>query len=787
MILRDSKVQPDRISARSIWRNCGRGKVHSKTCRIQQTASAASCIENRVTDCNRRYSQVTRAFQENPDKPESRAGLNSSQWSPSPVSPDTESFAWVAQFLRRRSWLVGSGLLLGLSCGVVANSVLQKKYTAVARVEIVPDQSSQFRVSSTQSMDEESDLSEKLDTEIELLKGRSLALETIRALNLPSNPDFLPLPKGQPWDLSDPAVRDLLVMVFEGDLTITRVGHTSLVQIGVTTTKPQLSGLIANALIDNYISHSFRDNYATTERISRWLNSQLEGLKENLEKSQSKMLGYQQDLGIVGIDGQNSILVANLQEMNKQYADAQVDRVLAEARLKALQSASPDVIDAGAASNPGLQAARQSLTQLQTQYAALSQTYGPAYPATKSIKAQMDQLDQTVKRSEKAQVERAQAEYQAAKNHEDMLRSMLDAQEESAFSKGQKDADYQFARQDYQSNRLLYDGLQERLQEAGIMAGLHSTAVRIVDQADIPPFPSYPRTRVNKAIGMAVGSVIGLLLALLLEVMDTKLKTITDIERSLQLPLLAAIPVVDLEGLQPGNFKEAALTKSADGWSRIAEALRGFRTALLLSSPGAPPRKIMIVSTRPAEGKSSFCALAAITFALNGSRVLLLDADLRRPTLHSRFNVNKNLGLSSVLSGKTPWKEATVPWPDLPGLHILPSGPVPPLPSELLGSRQMEEMLDAILREYDFVFIDTPPMLAVTDASVICRLADAVVLIVRYGTVERHVVQRSIDLLDRAGAHLLGVVVNAVDYRAPEYEEYYGRKYYEYHSERNPD
>ena len=752
----------------------------------RRTAGFEAKSDHGYTDQNRGYAHVTRTLQENSERPEKRGGLGFTAGNGSPAFSDAESFARVLQFLRKRSWLVGCGLLVGLVSGVVANSVLQKRYTAVARIEIVPDQSSQFRVSSMQSLDE-SDLSEKLDTEIELLKSRSLALETIRALNLQSNPDFMALPKGQPWDLNDPAVRDLMTMVFEGDLAITRVGHTSLVQIGVTTVKPQLSGLIANALIDDYISHSFRDNYATTERISKWLNSQLEGLKSNLEKSQSKMLGYQQDLGIVGVDGQNSILVANLEEMNKQYADAQVDRVLAEARLKALQSSSPDVIDAGAASDPGLQSARQSLTQLQTQYTAMSQTYGPAYPAAKSLKAQIDQLEQSVKRSEKAQVDRAQAEYQAAKNHEDMLRNMLDAQEQSAFSKGQQGADYQFAKQDYQSNRLLYDGLQERLQEAGIVAGLHSTAVHIVDEADIPPGPSYPRTRVNKVIGMAIGSVAGLLLALLFEAMDTKLKTMTDIEHSLQLPLLAAIPAIEVEGLQPANFKAAALAKSANGWSRIAEALRGFRTALLLSSPGAPPRKIMIVSTRPAEGKSSICALAAITFALNGSRVLLLDADLRRPTLHRRFNVNKNAGLSSVLSGKTPWKEAIVQWPDLPGLHILPSGPIPPLPSELLGSRQMEEMMDAVLKEYDFVFIDTPPMLAVTDASVICRLADAVILIVRYGTVERHVVQRSIDLLDRVGAHLLGVVVNAVDYHAPEYAEYYGRKYYEYHRERDAD
>jgi capsular exopolysaccharide synthesis family protein len=195
----------------------------------------------------------------------------------------------------------------------------------------------------------------------------------------------------------------------------------------------------------------------------------------------------------------------------------------------------------------------------------------------------------------------------------------------------------------------------------------------------------------------------------------------------------------------------------------------------------------MVTSTRPAEGKSSISTLMAVTFALNGSKVLMIDADLRRPAVHLRFRIGKGQGLSSVLSGKTSVREAIVPWADLPKLHILPSGPAPPLPSELLGSKQMEDMLTALRAEYDFVIIDTPPVLAVTDASILGRLTDATILIIRYGTAQRHVVQRCVDLLDRSGTHLLGVAVNAVDFKAPEYSEYYGRKYYEYYGERNPE
>jgi len=286
---------------------------------------------------------------------------------------------------------------------------------------------------------------------------------------------------------------------------------------------------------------------------------------------------------------------------------------------------------------------------------------------------------------------------------------------------------------------------------------------------------------------MAIGLALGIALALLLEAMDTNLKTMSEIEQALQLPLLAAIPAVDSEHLLPAKFKEHAITPGAAAWSKIAEAMRGMRTSILLSSPGAPPKVIMIVSTRPSEGKSSVACLTAITFALNGSKVLLIDADLRRPAIHLRFRLGKGLGLSSVLSGKSTLRESIKEWPELPNVHILASGPVPPLPSELLSSNQMEELLAQARSEYDFVILDTPPVLAVTDASVLGRLVDAAILIIRYNAAQKQVVRRCIDLLERSGTHLLGVAVNAVDFTAPEYSEYYGRKYYEYYGERNPE
>jgi succinoglycan biosynthesis transport protein ExoP len=703
--------------------------------------------------------------------------------------PDEDPFGRFVQFLRKRAWLIGVAVVVGLLIGVIANHLLPKLYTAQATIEVQSsDPSSQFRLEQVQDLTGGEDTGQRLDTEIEIIRSRNMALETIRTLHLESNPDFVALRGGRPWDLSNPATREMLINNFRGIISVSRMGHTSIIQILVTSKRPELAALIANTLIDRYIEHSFRENYAATVKISGWLDSKLNGLKENLEKSQSRILELQRDIGVYSLDQTHSIIVANLEEMNKQYADAEVDRLLKESRLQQIKSSSPDVIDAALGNqDAALQRTKQELAHLNTDYLSLAQTYGPAYPRVKALKAQIDQLQHDLSAEENAQVARSQKEFDAAQSNEGKLHAALDKQEQEAFGKGEKAMEYELARRDYETNRLLYDGLQQRLQEAGIMSGLHSTAIHIVDGADAPTFPSRPRTQFNQTAGAGIGLLLGLCLAILLEALDTNLKTMTEIEQGLQLPLLAAIPSVDAGDLLPSKFKEIAITRGATSWSKIAEALRGMRTSILLSSPGMPPKTIMIASTRPAEGKSSVAGLSAITFALNGSRVLLIDADLRRPAIHLRFRMGKGLGLSSVLSGKAKFEESIVEWPELPNLHILPSGPVPPLPSELLGSQQMVDLLAETREKYDFIFIDTPPVLAVTDASILGRMADAAILIIRYGAAQKQVVRRCIDLLERSGTHLLGVAVNVVDFTAPEYSEYYGRKYYEYYGERNPE
>ncbi len=728
--------------------------------------------------------------------PPSRELLNSEPADPdsglSPVPPgnlvEDDPIGHIFLFIRKRGLIVLFTFIIGLALAVSIILLQTKAYTASAKIEVKQDTSQQFRLEQVPGIAGDDDDSEKIDTEIEILGSRTLAMETITVLHLQENRDFYEFIDGHPWDISKPAIRNKLISKFLNNIAISRLGHTNIISIHVTSTSPYLAEMIANTLIDNYIEHSFRDKYAATSKISSWLDTQLSGLKDNLQKSQMQMLAMQKNSGIFVVDqSQNQsqgVMLSNLEELNKQLASAQVDHLVKEARLRAMLSSSPDVIDALAGSfDPALQASKANLVQLKSEYASVIQTYGPAFPRVKELKAQIDQLERNLSVEENAQISRAQKELDAAQNNESMLRTLFEDQKKVAFNNGTNMIQFELARREYETDRTLYDGLQERLQEAGIMAGLQSTSIHIVDSADMPVVPSSPRVNLDLALGCGMGAIFGLALAFFIETLDTNLKTMAEIEQALQLPLLAAIPAVAHEELNTLQYIEATLSKGGSSWSKIAETIRSLRTSILLSSPGTPPKVLMITSTRPGEGKSSISALIAITCALNGSRVLLIDADLRKPSIHILFRINKQSGLSAVLSGKQILSDAIIKWPPLPNLHILVSGPVAPLPSELLGSKVMANLIAGLRQDYDFIFVDTPPVFAVTDAALLSSLADATVLILRYGEAQRHVAQRSVELLRRSGAKFLGVVINAVNFRSPEYAEYYGNKYYDYYGE----
>jgi polysaccharide biosynthesis transport protein len=678
-------------------------------------------------------------------------------------------------------WLVLVCTLLGAGAGHIENVRTPNQYRATANIEITQDTADQFRMEGG-NYDGYIDAT-KLDTEIAILKSSALALKTIESLHLDKNKDFLPLGSNHNWDLSKLGDRHALIGIFEGGLAADRFGHTNILDLSFTARSPELAATICNTLISNYVEHNFTQNYAATREVSDWLQLQLGDLKKRLEASQEHMLVVQKDIGLVGIDQTQSIVLSRLVDISHDVTTAEAARLVAEAKLVTLQSASPDVL-ATLSGDPALISLKERWTALEAENASLSPLYGDKNPRLLQNRAELAQVAESMKKEQEIVIGRARAEVKAAKENQDALQRRLDQEKGSAFMGNSKAVEYSLARREYEANRALYDGLQQRLQEAGILAGLHSTNIRRIDPADPPDFPSLPRKSVNLMLGLLSGLGIGLVLSFLVEALDTNIKTIYDIEERLGLPMLGVVPQVESKLLSPETFVRDATSPLPGAWSRLAEAYRALRTTILLSRAGTPPQVVLVSSAKPSEGKTSVTTLEAIVFALNGSRVLLIDSDLRRPSVHLRFRISNKIGLTSVLTGKTPLQEAIVTVPGVPTLHILPAGPLAPMPAELLGSLQMQRLIEGLRANYDFILIDTPPVLTVTDAAVLVSISDGVVLVLRYGQASRNVVARASEILLRSGAHLLGVVLNAVDLQSSDYAEYYGRAYNDYYQSR---
>src|SRR5277367_1993552 len=679
-------------------------------------------------------------------------------------------------------WLVLVCALLGTGAGYIENATSPKEYRSTANIEITQDTADQFRVDTGGYDSGYIDVT-KLDTEIAILKSSTLALQTIKSLHLNQNKDFLPPGSNRVWDLDKIQDRHALIGMFEGGLAAERFGHTNILDLSFTARNPELAAVICNTLVDNYVEHNFSDNYDATQQVSDWLQEQLGDLKNRLEASQEHMLTVQKDIGLVGIDQTQSIVLSRLVDISHDVTTAESQRLVAEARLITMQSAPPDVL-ATLSGDPVLMNLKERMTALQADYASLNAKYGDKNPRLQEIRSEMAEVTEATKREQGTVISRAQEEVNAAKQNQDALQRRLDQEKSSAYMGNSKAVEYSLARREYESNRSLYDGLQQRLQEAGIIAGLHSSNIRKIDPADAPDFPSSPRKSVNLTLGLLCGLGIGLLLSLVVEALDTNIKTIYDIEERLGLPMLGVVPQVDNKLLSPETFVRDATSPLPGAWSRLAEAYRSLRTTILLSRAGTPPQVILISSAKPSEGKTSITTLESIVFALNGARVLLIDSDLRRPSVHLRFRIANKVGLTSVLTGKAGAEEAIVPVTALPSLHILPAGPIAPMPAELLGSLQMQRLVEGLRASYDFILIDTPPVLTVTDAAVLVSVSDGVVLVLRYGQATRNVVARASEILLRSGAHLLGVVLNAVDLQSSDYAEYYGRAYNDYYQSR---
>ena len=670
-------------------------------------------------------------------------------------------------------------------------------YESVARIEIKPDNPPNVGLQGLSQQASGEDLDVALHTEVRILASDSVLLQAAESLHLIDRLRADAHPKGGAVDPPasaplTPAERMEAIGYIRGGLSVSIIPTTDLVEIHYRSTDPKLGTAIVNQLVETYSDEDLRLKYDRTMHVSTWLQQRLGELKEQAANAQVKLAEYQKQHNIVGTNENSNLTLQTLGQISGDLENAEADRILKEARLREYESLNPN-LQALMGDNPALAALHTQLSDLETQRSELAATLGPNHPRMKELQIQIEKVQGQIDSEVKLARAQVQAEYNGAVRAENVLRGRLGAQEDAAYKLNEGVAQYAILRHEAELNRELYDTLQMRLKEASVTAGLQAADIAVVDSAQIPTTPVAPRKTMSMTLGLVGGLFCGCVLAFLIESIDDTLQTSEEVETVSMLPSLAAIPHIAYEvaGRKEISKRDGAvsylaakqtLTSLLDPKSSCAEAYRGMRSSLLLSSIDNPPRVISVTSAFPGEGKTTTAVNCAIVLAQRGERVLLVDADLRRGTLHHVFGISDfSFGLTTVLADPNGRKELPMPLPELPTLHVLPAGPRPPNPAEMLSSKRMEEQLHQWMQEFDRIVLDTAPVLAVSDTQAMAVLSDTVILVSRAGMTRKRALLRARDLLLRINANIAGVVVNDVDMRLETFYTYrYGMYGYRY-------
>jgi capsular exopolysaccharide synthesis family protein len=698
--------------------------------------------------------------------------------------------------LRKHQWLILTFLLTVVTVVTIASFKMKPVYQAAARVEVDKESQNTLQFQDENSYDAFEDMDNYLETQTKILQSETLALQTIKSMDLEKYPEFGGAPGALAFGQGGAATkRPAILGAFLGSLSVRRVPNSRLIEVSFEAEDPQLAAQVVNAHLQNYIEQNFRSKYDATTQASNWLSAELEELRIKVEKSEDARLAYERENQIWQIDEKQDITTQKLGDLSKAVTEAQTELAEKEALYRMAASGNVDALPA-ARDNVVIQNLLKQKSDLDQQYADAINQFGPNYPKVQRLAAQIQQAQDDLGNARKTMVDSISEEYSTARSHVQILQDALDKQKADANDLAEKLVQYNILQHDAEANKQLYDGLLQKLKEAGITAGLRSSNIRIVDPALVPSSPSRPQKARNILLAFLVGLVGGIGLAIFREYLDNTVKSPDDIEALTGLPSLAVVPSLPgVNGHHHGSrwsrLMRDATPQAAGGprvellsyvqpKSQISEAFRALRTSLLLSQAEHPPQVILVTSALPREGKTTAAVNLAVTLAQLGDRTLLMDSDLRKPGIRRALNltIGKETGLSSYLAGVCSLDEVTVPHPTINNLTALTTGPVPPSPADLLSSHRMREAIAELRRRFKFIVIDSPPIMAATDAVILSALTDGVLLVVRSGETPKEAFTRARDLLAAVKCRLLGVVLNAVDSRAPDY--YYSYRYYPY-------
>ncbi|HMQ19990.1 MAG TPA: polysaccharide biosynthesis tyrosine autokinase [Sphingopyxis sp.] len=693
---------------------------------------------------------------------------------------------WILQYWRvalRWKWVIAGTIIACLIAGAVYTMLAQRIYTATARVEISRTESKVLGNMTGVEPDRGGRIEQEFyQTQYNLLRARSQAERVARSLNLARDPTYLAAfgGKAPPSAMRvmskaelDTATRRVAGNLL-GSVQIKPIVGSALVDISVSTPDTELSAKIANSWAENFIAANLERRYDSASYARRFLEEQLAVTKAKMEEAERDLMGYAERQGILNIATsdsadpkaptvERSITATDLVVLNDALNKATIDRIAAEGALKAASGQA----SATAAGSPGVSSLRQRKTELQAEYAKLMVIFQPDYPQAQALDRQIKEIDRAIAAEQGhfggSTVATARAAYEAAVAREQELRARVAGTRTSLVDERRRGVQYGILQREVDTNRELYDGLLQRYKEVGIAGGVGTNNVAIVDRALKPGGPSSPRLISNMFTALLIGLALAGLLTIILAQIDTTVRDPAEAQEVTDLPLLGVIPDTDME---------LAIDEVRDRKSSQSEAYLSVQTALRFSTSQGVPRSLMCTSTRKGEGKSTSSYAIALSLHRIGRSAIVVDCDLRSPSVHRMAGVANGAGTSNFLSGNNDI-QSLIHHDETDGLPFITAGPMPPNAAELLSSDRISELIEALAPHYRHIVIDAPPVLGLADSPLLGSKVDGVVYCVEAEGPRTNAIRYSLARLRNAGAALLGVVLTKFD----EKRAYYGYGY----------
>ncbi len=619
------------------------------------------------------------------------------------------------------------------------------------------------------------------ETQYQLIKSKSVAEKVVKMLSLESTYERYFKDSGNPFGEDDKISKtEILADIITAGIVVTPVKNSKIVNISFMSPNPEFAQIVANTVAKAYIEEILDMKMSASRYSLEWMTKKAEEEKAKLERSEKALQEYMKSHDIVTLQDKVAIIPEKLSEFNAQLINAETKRKGLETIYNKVMNVSSNLKEAETvpviASDPTIQSLRTQILEAERNIEELSKKYGKKHPVMIRAEEELRVLQQKREEEIKRVIKSIKNEYEIAKFNEDSLRRMLANTKAEALNLNEKFIKYSVLTREVETNRQLYDALIKRIKEQSVTEEIQTVNVWVIEEAEKPTAPVKPRKLLNIILGLIVGLFGGIGMAFFIEYLDNTIKTPEDVETKIGVPVLGTIPLLEAK---EENITEMIIREPQ---SVYAESYKTVRTAVMLSSSVKPPKNLLITSMGPDEGKTVTSVNLAITIARSGYSVLLIDSDLRKPRIHTIFGLNNLSGLSTFLAGATPNIKTVFKTP-FTNLTVIPAGPVPPNPSELLGSNRMKEMIKILDQSFDILIFDSPPLLTVSDSLILSRLLDGTIIVIKAGKTTFDLVNKGLKMLKgrREGdteTKVLGVVVNSYDIKKG--DTYYF-KYYSYY------